>query len=192
MIVLAIISHLTAAISVMRFPCIFVIPNYCQFTIQGLGSSALIWINFGLDCEKDRAHDIGLKRCNLPKVAGRSGVRPRQTDISNCCPLLLTKVIELGLANGSYWPEPAVHRDAAIRPDLGAKRKCPAHAGNDADDPRETFARFWMRSLPCQIEQFSVECMHEAIGCVSTFRPRAATLLRRLPQASRFGVHEFS
>jgi hypothetical protein len=77
MIVLAIISHLTAAISVMRFRCIFVIPNYCQFTIQGLGSSALIWINFGLDCEKDRAHDIGLKRCNLPKVAGRSGIRRR-------------------------------------------------------------------------------------------------------------------
>jgi organic hydroperoxide reductase OsmC/OhrA len=89
----------------MRFPCIFVIPNYCQFTIQGPGSSALIWINVGLDCETDRAHDVGLKRCNLPKVAGRSGVRPRQIDISNCCPLLLlTKVIELGLANGSYSP----------------------------------------------------------------------------------------
>src|ERR1019366_6000753 len=103
MIVLAIISHLTAAISVMRFPCIFVIPNYCQFTIKGLGSSALIWINFGLDCETDRAHDMGSSCCNLLKVARRSGVRPRQTDISNCCPLLLTKVIELGLANGSYW-----------------------------------------------------------------------------------------
>jgi len=86
----------------MRFPCIFVIPNYWQFTIQGLGSSALIWINFGLDCETDRAHDMGSSCCNLLKVARRSGVRPRQTDISNCCPLLLTKVIELGLANGSY------------------------------------------------------------------------------------------
>ena len=104
MIVLAIISHLTAAISVRRFLCIFVIPNYCQFTIKGIGSSALIWINFGLDCETERAHDIGFKRRNLSKVAGRPGVHPRQTDISNCCPLLLTKVIELGLANGSYWP----------------------------------------------------------------------------------------
>jgi len=60
MIVLAIISHLITTIFEMRFLCIFVIP-FPQFITKRISSSALIWINFSLDCEKDRALDIGLK-----------------------------------------------------------------------------------------------------------------------------------
>jgi hypothetical protein len=37
-------------------------------------------------------------------------------------------------------PEPAVHCDAAIRPELGANRKYLAHAQYDAVDPKATSA----------------------------------------------------